>query len=296
MNNYIRTFEGFMDLFNKRPKDKSGINWDEKLEWIHNNYKSDKVSDLRSDYSPNDRYDVSWKLPNGEYFHIFIFPSNPSGSYYITDGKLETEDIVHISKKQYLKYVKYIVEISDYLDERENISTTAIDDFFNMDDKKLKSLKSRMEAIHIINKELLSYINNNKLIFESKYFLWKSKNKNVVVIEDIILTDFEFTDLNGLSLKSLNIECKYKGEDMILRINENTSDEYQDLEEIDLKDESSLLKLDYDRSKLSRKERREEKEFPYFIFMDLSPNKWESIEFVKKCKSLIQSISNNMSN
>lgn len=62
-----------------------------------------------------------------------------------------------------------------------------------MDDKKLKSLKSRKEAIHIINKELLSYIINNNPELKELY----DSKRNELINESLIV----------------NIESEYDGEE-----------------------------------------------------------------------------------
>tara|TARA_R110000772_G_scaffold20466_2_gene56770 strand:- start:73942 stop:75174 length:1233 start_codon:yes stop_codon:yes gene_type:complete len=287
-SNNIKTYEGFRDLFNKKEKlDKN--DWEACLEWIYNNYKTDKMKFLSAEHSDHS-CTISWVIGNemyGFYCHQ-ISKYGKEDDYSITYGSLDIKDWPKLTKKQYDKYRKYIIDISDYLDDRENISGSTIDDILNTSKEEVDGMKAMSDLKKYINEYLSSYIGKS-FTFESKYYLWTSDSENTTIVEDIEIDILGIHDIY-VQTKMILFKCNFKGFDMILTIQSDSYDTYQDLNKIGLREQSKLADLSHDESKLTRKQKREKTIYPMFISMDVIPSEYKSMEFVKACKEFLNQI------
>lgn len=286
---YVKTFELF-GFGKKKNFDES--DWEESLKWIFDNYKSNKINSLDANH---DKYSCSvyWWIGNDNY-HITLFDGNKYGKnndYVVSFGslKLPVDQWPKITKQEYEKYRKGIVEISDYLDEKENISSSSVDDILNMKSDESEFLKAKGNVYSKLTNFLKGFIGSD-IEFEAIYYLWSSESENQKIVENIKvkIVDLDQDSLDYIGNGIIKFKCEWKGFNLIMTITENTVEEYIDLSEIKPWDKTNLIKLSHDESNLNRKEKRKESTYPHFIWMDLSPSEYKSIEFIKACKEIIE--------
>lgn len=285
---YVKTFELFgFGKKKKQPDDPQ--TWKIRLEWILENYlKKSKYQSLDADYR-NGTYMVSYSNKYG-FHHISIIKDEKDNVYrvsYNASGQIDNWPI--ISEDEYEKYRKGIMEISDYLDEKENISRSSVDDFLNMSSDESDFLKAKGNVYSKLTNFLKGFIGSD-IEFEAIYHLWSNKSENQKIVENIKvkIVDLDQDSLDYIGNGIIKFKCEWKGFNLIMTITENTIEEYVDLSEIKPWDKTNLIKLSHDESNLSRKEKRKESTYPHFIWMDLSPSEYKSIEFIKACKEIIE--------
>jgi len=285
---YLKTYEGFKDFFRKKEKVDPN-DWEASLEWIYVNYRSGKMSSLNADHGEYGCR-VSWFLGNNHY-SIHLFDGNKYGKdndYSVSHKMLPADQWPVLTKKQYDKYRKYILEISDYLDNRENISDSTVDDILNTSKEEAEGMKAMSDLKKYINEFLSDYIGKS-LTFESKYYLWSGESENVEIVEDIEIDILGIHDIY-VQTKMILFKCNFKGFDMILTIMSDSYDTYQDLNKINVMDHTNLADLSHDESKLTRKQKREKTIYPMFLSMDIIPSEYKSTEFMKACKEFLNQI------
>lgn len=291
MRYYIKTFESY-----------SKQDWESQLNWVHNKYKSrDGIEFLDANHS-NGGYLLNWKTNDGQWYRYNIFTDTNgemklSITLYKSNYSSSTNELITLNKQQYDKVKKVILEISNYLDDSENLSDSTISDIFDTDERELKYMEMEYKITSYINNIIKEYIDNT-LSFESSYKLWTSNTEGTYVNESIDVLIMGIEDIRPLLSTDpiLLIKCKYRGMDMKLNIASNSVEQYIDLSSYSIVDyPNNLIQLEHNESNLTRRELRERDtnpKFPKFLWMELVPDEWETIEFIKSCKSILEQFKN----
>lgn len=270
---YLKRYnEGFFDYFKSKKKtlDNKDIS---KLNWIFKNYKSDEVGFLNASIEDSATggivLRISWSDNSGHnHFNIF---SGEDGDNRIATMSSNYDKWPVISDSDFNNYKKNIQEISDYLDNTENISKSSVGDGIdlNIDEDEI----NYMEAQENLKKLFKEYF-NKKYQFEANFYEWSSNSKNQEKTEDITITIYDILGrVRSDGTKSdfcLDVKCKLDDKRMFFLVDKNSLDKYLEISSIPKSDRySKLLSLNYDDNGLSRVEKRkleeERKEYPRVI-------------------------------
>lgn len=298
---HIRKYNELFGLFKKEKDD-----WKSKLEWIFNNYKSDKIlridAEVGKSASGGESLNISWSKEGDWLNHYNIFSGEKSKdglNRVATDGEYSEWPV--ISDEEYKRYKQKIQEISDYLDDTEHISSSKIgagEVDLDIDEYEIKQMMANDE----IKKMFKDYL-NKEYQFEAEYYEWAGPHSNKLKVEDIKVTIY---DISGSARERgkdgnpdfyLMVKCKLGDRKMKFMVDESSATEYIPIKEIPRDEKYELtLSLYQDEEGLSRKEIRKLKEFdyPHVINYDMVPSDWKSIEFMKECNNLIKIIMNKI--
>lgn len=270
----------FFDFFKKSEK-----TWKDKLISIKKSfdiYKNDYSKKIYLESNIQSNY-FSLSILDGRINENLIFTKR-SDDYEVL---IEYKDVVKITESDY-KYAKDIAqEISDFLDEKSekefNISNTTINSDgsinFNELDIALDQLGYDLED-KIFNKYL-----NKSFEFEIKYYLWSEETKTEEIVErkNLKINDIKI----GYTGDRFYINLHTKGvmnENCSIWIESDTKKEYTDLE----KRFSRGIKMDIVKEPMSRKSQREYvRKYPNIISYDVSPSKYDTIEFISDIVELL---------
>lgn len=281
---YIKTYE-FFTFGKKLPKEEK---WEENLKWFFDNYQ--KVEMPECEVAHNDTIEISWFYKK-EYRNYVIFPAKEKRLPVVAISMLEYEDWPEISEEKFNEIKNKSLEIQNYLDEEELKSSSSVGSDsldLNIDDIDIKVMAANDE----LNTHFKEYI-NKELQFEANYYLWHSNSSNEKK-QDTIMVKISELELGITTNPHIKVYCEINGEKKLIDIYKETLDEY-----VDLSDRKNEIKYGFnslhtqdDERNLTRKDLREkEKEnyskYPRITSMKLVPNKWETIEFIKEIKNIL---------
>ena len=256
----------------------------ESLDFIINNYKDVKISSAEiRDNSAS----ISYEYQKNFYHHNIFGPDKENICRIGQMG--DVKNWVQISKEDYEKWHNGIEKISDHLDESDKYFKGGRDsDEFSIADMHMKKAKTEL------NKVIGKYL-NKPLKFEAEYYQWDSESSNTKNINDIKIkiTDFSIDATQydkGKNSMYFTFKCDYMGGKWEFSVFNYTTSEYEKVDEIPLKDRfKKCIKMYKDESGMSRKEKRTKK-YPSVINYEMVPSEWDSIEFMKQCHSIIESV------
>lgn len=285
---YLKLFENF---------DNEDIS---KIDWIFKNYKSDEVENLNADIDDSVSggivLRVSWRDKSG-YNNFNIFSGKDDNNRIAIMGDYDNWPI--IGDSEFNRYKKGVQEISDYLDNVDNLSKSSIGDDIDLD-INIDDI-NHMEAQDNI-KNLLKDHFKKELKFESEFYEWHSNSENLKKIEDIDLKIYDVSGGVRGGVESdfyLDVKCKLDNKNMYFLVDEDSLDEYLEISSIPKSDRySKLLHLNYDDRELTRIDKRsleeERKKYPRVISYDMVPSNWSAIEFIKECKNIINTFNEEL--
>lgn len=300
---YIRHFEGFKDWF-KKPKNK---NWGERINDIYNFYLKNKDTDKsKKDFNLLD-------LPNiiiNDNSVSFSVRLNQISLYGDTGGirNFEVVDfseadiydfksdrgVYKIDKTTYEKYRKKAEEIQDWLDDLDERG-------FNKSDIKIGEGDFKFDEVEMALEELNYKIKDNlpigkKLEFEIRYYNWLSLNSNEKVIERV---DFKIKDViidfsGGRFYVKVFVDDPF-GQNSSIWVESDSNYEYHDLE-VEVEREL-FLNMSSEYTEMTSKQKRDfdkNRKYPYAFSYDVSPSKYDSIEFIKTITEILSELNNNI--
>lgn len=296
---YLSKYDKFNELFGIFKKDKNN-DWKSKLEWIFNNYKKEDFVTLNAEIeksaSGGEVLSINWVREGdwNNHYNIFSGEKSKDGlNRLATDGDYEEWPV--ISDKDYNRYKEKIQEISDYLDEKEHISSSSVG--IGEIDLKIDELDiAKMDIDEKIKKYFKDDL-NKEYKFESEYYEWSGPSSNEKKIEDIKVMIYDISgDIRpggrgGIQDFYLMVKCKLGDRKMKFMVDEMSLTEYRPISEIPRNERYDLtLKLYQDDEGLSRVELRKLKNhgYPHVINYNMVPCDWNSIEFIKKCNDVIK--------
>lgn len=301
--NYIKTYEFFK--FGKKSK-----TWQQKFDDIYKFYIDTKEKDILPHLShllPHaDVKDDSFSISKGS-IHIVVY-GNTTGNNKMEVVDFEEADysnpksdkgVYSISKEEYDKYLSKCQEISDWLDDisdkkkGKSQSTIGEEGFeldFNEGDLALDELNDNLRKQLPIGEELE---------FELSYHAWLSESKNTLIVErrKLKITDVKIGFGGGrFYAEAFTIDPFNKK--ACMWIESNTSSEYHDLESIKWPYRGiKLIRMDLVKPEMSRKEERESeknRKYPYSFSYELTPSKYDSIEFIKNITELLSELNSQL--
>ncbi len=302
--NYIKTYELFN--FGKGSKSKT---WQEKFDEIYKFYLDNKNKEMLPHLLPHaDVKDDSFSLSKGT-MHIVVY-GNTKGNHKMEVVDFEEADysnpksskgVYPISQVEYDKYLTKCQEISDWLDdisEKEkgkSHSTIGEEGFeldFNEGDIALDELNDNVKKQLPIGGELE---------FELSYHAWLSESSNTLIVErrKLKINDVRI-GLGGGRFYAEVFTIDPFNQKAAMWIEADTSSEYHDLESIKWPyRDIELIRMSYIKPEMSRKEERESvknRKYPWSFSYDITPSKYDSIEFVKNITELLSQLNDQIKN
>jgi hypothetical protein len=297
----LKTFELF-GFGKKKPK-----NWKDKFDDIYNFYVKNKnkenisVIDIPTADLEKNNFSISQTLDN---HLVFYGQTGFKHNWEVVDfseadiyDPKSTKGVYKITPEEYEKYRVKVQEISDWLDERSekktgksnsSVSDTGLD--LDIDEGELSLLE--------LSEKVKSTIELPKsLEFEISYHLWTTESKNELIIErkDFIIDDLKFGYGGGRFWCELFTKDPF-GKDAYMWIESDSSHEYFDFEKNKWpynNHKGELIKIDIVKKEMSRKEERESwknKKYPFALWYEATPSKWESMEFIKEITNILKEI------
>ncbi len=293
----------FFDFFKKNEPAPEFKNWKDRVEFLYNKYKEIKSNPPKGYYNldaevKGDNFDISYMGRVGKsVINIHIFFKFKNGEYEVTDfSEVDYNDIksnkghYKITKEEYDKYLPYAKEISDFLDAKSEKEYKKSGSFMD-EDGDIHIDKSDIE-IDELNYELedklfKKYI-GKEYEFEIAYNLIKSKSEHDKVVERKKLKIGEIRVDYGGERFYMTIQTKGPlGENCSIWLEPTSKAEYSDMS-AKFKRYGDFIKMDIIKPELSRKQKREkEQEYPYVIWYEISPCKYDTIEFIKDMTELL---------
>lgn len=299
----LKTFE----MFSNESKSKS---WQEKFNDIYNFYLKNKDKENISvlyipsvDLKEND-FSISQTLDNHLVFygqtgfkHNWEVVDFSEADIYDTKS---TRGVYEITPEDYDKYREKVQEISDWLDDRREFGKS-ISSVSNTGDLNLEIDESEIALLDFSEKVKSELELPKSLEFEISYRLWTSSSSNELVNErfNFVINDLKF-DYGGDRLWCELFTKDPFGNDAYMWIESDTSHEYFDFENHNMPyDMDKLIKIDLVKKEMIRKDKRENSKnnkFPYVLWYEATPCKWESIEFIKKLTSILKEMNLSLKN
>ncbi len=298
---HLKTFELFG--FGKK-KEKT---WQEKFDEIYNFYQKNKNSNKKIDIleepyiSINDK---SFGVAKGN-IHIHIYGEGKGNrnmevvDFEVADyaNPKSQKGVYPISKEEYDKYFKKCQEISDWLDDMSDKefgkSDSSISDTGDLNieidevDLELEVLCDKIKKeLNIIGKEFE---------FEMAYHLWTSGSTNKLTIERRMLKISDLKISYGGSRFYAEIFTNDPaGDKAKIWLESDSNSEYYDLEKNKWPyDNKSTIRMSTVRNEMTRKEEREfekNRKYPYAFSYDITPSKWNSMEFIKSITEILNNL------
>ncbi len=304
----------YNEFFNWLKKDKKPSSWQEIFDSIWNKYlefKNLKIDELTNIILPHANINElggSLLLWDKDFDYHLIFVKYDNNDIYVINFSEEADPDEQkrtgmkngkrhkITIDEYNTYIKKIKEISDWLDI---ISEKKIDkETIKIGQSEIEDIEisdfdmSQMQLDDFVNKHLKKW-KNKKLEFETGYYLWTSNSSNEYKCEDhtYIINDFHVVvgpnPLIEVFTKDIN------GANSHFFVDYNQKTEYIDLSKNPRTKMDDVLKLSNISEKLTRQQERDKiknEKYPNSFMYNLSPSKYESIEFIKELVELISSI------
>ena len=302
----LKTFEGFFDFLKTKNKkeDNKSKTWKEKFDLIWNTYQKLKDED-KVDILSKPTVDVkedSFSVALGlSPFLSFVKNHKRYGEMVVVDfdyfdrSDLDSREGVYvITQSEYDSYLKKAEIMSDWLDELSERETgksgSSISDTgdlnLDIDEGEL--------ALWEFSEKVKSAIQLPKsLEFEISYHLWTSNSTNELITErfNFVINDLKFDHGGGRFWCELFTKDPF-GNDAYMWIESDSSHEYFDFEKNKWPyDKDKLIKVDLVKKEMTRKEEREyskNRKFPYALWYEVTPCKWESMEFIKEITSILK--------
>lgn len=307
-SNKFENLKTFGMFFNES-KSKS---WQEKFNDIYNFYLKNKDKENISvlyipsvDLKEND-FSISQTLDNHLVFygqtgfkHNLEVVDFSEADIYDTKS---TRGVYKITPQDYDKYRKKAQEISDWLDDRsEREFGKSSSSISNTGDLNLEIDESEIALLDFSEKVKSELELPKSLEFEISYRLWTSNSTNELVNErfNFVINDLKF-DYGGDRLWCELFTKDPFGNDAYMWIESDTSHEYFDFENHNKPyDMDKLIKIDLVKKEMTRKGERENSKnskFPYALWYEATPCKWESIEFIKSITSILKEMNLSLKN
>lgn len=300
---YIKTYELFSFGKNK-PK-----TWQQKFDEIYNFYLANKDKDMLPHLLPHAEVeDNSYSVSQGLKSHIVVY-GNTTGNHKMevvdfdeADYKAKSDKGVYpISQEEYDKYLSKCQEISDWLDDisekkKGKSQSTIGEEGFNLDinegDLALEELNDKLKEQLPIGSELE---------FELSYHAWLSESKNTLIVErrKLKINDVKI-GFGGNRFYAQVFTIDPFNQDAEMWIESDTSSEYHDLESIEWPYRGlELIRMSYIKPEMSRKEEREStknRKYPWAFSYEITPSKYDSIEFIKNITELLSQLNEQIKN
>jgi hypothetical protein len=204
---------------------------------------------------------------------------------------LEYNKWPEISNEEFEKIKAKVLEVQNYLDEKEVQSNSNVgsDGFnFNIDENEMKLMNANGE----LNEHFKKYL-GKEIQFEANYYLWTSKSENERKQHNVLVKIKEL-ELGITSNPHIKLYCEINNENKVIDIFKDTLDEYIDLSDFkNRKYGFYSLRTSDDERHMTKKDIREKEnniKYPRILWMELVPNKWETIEFIKDIKNILEQI------
>lgn len=302
----LKTFEGFFDFLktkNKKEYHKSKT-WKEKFDLIWNTYQKIKDED-KVDILDRPSVDVkegSFSVALGlSPFLSFAKNHKRYGEmvvvdfdYFDTSDLDSREGVYVITQSEYDSYLKRAEIMSDWLDELSEKETGKSGSSISDDGELNLDIDEGEFELSEFSEKVKSALQLPKsLEFEISYHLWTSNSTNKLVIDrvEFVINDIKFDHGGGRFWCELFTKDPF-GNDAYMWIESDSSHEYFDFEKHKWPyDRDKLIKVDLVKKEMTRKEEREyskNKKFPYAIWYEVTPCKWESMEFIKEITSILK--------
>lgn len=295
----LKTFELFG--FGKK-KSKS---WQEKFDDIYNFYLKNKntknisVLEIPTADLEENRFSISQTLDN----HIVFYGQTGfRHNWEVVDfseadiyDQKSTKGVYKITPQEYEKYRIKAQEISDWLDERSEKETGKSDSSISDTGELKLDINEGEFALSELSEKVKSALQLPKsLEFEISYHLWTSNSTNELVVDrvEFVIDDLKFDHGGGRFWCEVFTKDPF-GKDAYMWIESDSSHEYFDFEKHKWpysNHKNELIKMDLVKKEMTRKEERESyrnRKFPYVISYEVTPSKWESMEFIKEITSLL---------
>lgn len=300
----------FFDFFKKNEAVPEFKNWKDKVEYVYNKYKENKDSKSKDYYNldagiKSDNFDISYMGMVGKsIINIHILFKLKNGEYEVTDFEEVDFDNIKsdkghykITKEDYDKYLPYAQEISNFLDEKSEKEYKKSGSFMD-EDGDLHIDKSNIEIDELnyeLEDKLFNRYINKEYEFEIAYNLWDSPSSNEKVVErrKLKIGDIRVEFEGGRFYMTIQTKGPL-GENCSMWIESKTKTEYMDMN-TKFKKYGDFIKMDVIKPTLSRKQKREEvKEYPYVIWYEISPCKYDTIEFLKEMTELLKHMNDEL--
>jgi hypothetical protein len=309
---FIKTYELF-SLFSRKNKNKT---WQEKFDDVYNFYIKNKNKenipflDIPQVSIKPDSFYVSVGMMTDNEIFICFYGEGGKGernmevvdfSEYDRKNPKSDKGVYPITKGEYEEYLSKTKEMSDWLDDRseKNLnktkSTVGSGEFnfnFNEADLALDELNYNLKKELPINKEFE---------FELSYYLWSSKSSNELVIERHKLSiDDVMVEFGGGRFYASIITKDPFGQKSSIWIEENTSTEYYDFEKNPKPyDFKKIIRMNTIKLEMTRKQEREAEEnrkYPYAFAYDITPSKYDSMEFIRTLTEILLELNKQLKN
>lgn len=300
----------FFDFLKRNEQSPNLSNWKDKIEFVYKKYKEIKIKSPKGYYfleaSVDDNgFDICFtQYINKNKIDIHLYFKNKDGQYEVSDfSEVDLYDPknkkgnYNISKDEYDKYYPYVKEISDFLDDKSDKEYNKSSSFIS-DTGDINIDKSNI-VIDELNYELENKIFNKyigkEFEFEMSYHLIKSKEEHYENVERRTLKINEIRVEFSGSRFYINVYTKgVFGEDCYFWIESDTKPEYYDLN-TKFKSFKDLIKMYIIKPEQSRRQERENiQKYPYTISYDISPSKYNTIEFIKEMVELLVQMNNQI--
>lgn len=293
----------FFDFFKKNEPAPEFKNWKDKVEYVYNKYKEIKSNPPKDYYFleadvESDKFDINFMQFIGKSkVDIHLYFKNRNGYEIVDFSEVDYDNMqsdkghYKITKEEYDKYLPYAKEISEFLDSKSE-----------KEYKKSGSFMDEDGDIHIDKSDLvideLNYELEDKLFnkyigkeyeFEIAYNLNKSKDQHEKVVERRNLKIGEIRVDYGGSRFYMTIQTKGPlGENCQIWLEGDTKSEYFDMN-TKFKSLKDFIKMNIIEPEKSRKQKREEvQKYPYTIWYEISPCKYDTIEFIREMTELLR--------
>ena len=176
-----------------------------------------------------------------------------------------------------------------------NIIKITEEEYNKMEEEKMKSKKPSIDSSgNLVNTReenlntLLSDYVGKEYSYEVDVVKWTSNSENTRNCETVIFTNNGFNmgkrGENDLYIEVF-VDCSLDDEEYSFLVDSNSIDEY-----VDLENHKGLLSHTMMLSKTKKQTRREMNThtFPSYSFFNTVPNKYETIEFIKQLKNIIE--------
>ncbi len=299
--------EFFKWLKGDKPSD-----YKDSFEYLKVNYKTMEF-EPRIDFSRENHVYVSFFKDESLFSYMMDLKN---GKYIITDCQKDVEYSdeekkrtkmnsyyleIEITKSEYDNYYREFKNIFNYLDDKSDRSKSSINtDGLNLDVSEYDIAKMGLDEN--ISKMFSAFLNKD-YEFEIAYYLWKNNSENKRIIED---TKVKVTELRirpylnmdeGVDTKKskfyIEIATVWEDKDYYIHFTDDSDTQPIDLSK---RQRKMPLILTRDTSHLTRRQKREEDSlFPRKDILELSPNKYSTIEFLTELKNTLESINEKYS-
>lgn len=296
----------FFDFFKKNEKLN---NWKDKVNFIEKVFNEIKIKEpsdfylLQGENKKDDKYyNLSLYKKNID-IHL-MFKEISDNAYEVVDfsevdfEKMNDDGHYKITKEEYDLYKNLVNDISDFLDEKSekkfNKSSSFISDEGEINIDKSDIFMDELNY-EIEDKKILNEFINNEYEFELKYVLSHNSKDYTRKIEreKLKIKDIRI-EYNGGRFYSLIKTTGLLGEECSIWVEPNYKVEYIDISKMKL-GERGLLRMDVIEPEITRKQERENiKIYPNVIWYDITPCKYDTIEFLQKIILFLEELNDRL--